>query len=46
MALDVSELAKKMFEAFESSLTDNWPEVKDYADGKQFPLEAVELYVW
>jgi hypothetical protein len=32
MSLDVGELAKKMFEAFESSLTDKWPEVKDYAE--------------
>ena len=32
MALDVGELARKMFEAFESSLIDKWPEVKDYAE--------------
>jgi hypothetical protein len=32
MSLDVGELAKKMFEAFESSLTDKWPEIKDYAE--------------
>jgi hypothetical protein len=34
MALDVGELVKKMFEAFESSLVDKWPEVKDYAEAE------------
>lgn len=32
MTLDVGELVKKMFEAFESSLSDKWPEVKEYAE--------------
>ena len=32
MALNVGELALKMFEAFESSLTGKWPEVKEYAE--------------
>jgi hypothetical protein len=32
MAFDAGKLAKKMFKAFKSSLSDNWPEVKDYAE--------------
>jgi len=31
MALYKGELVKKMFEAFESSLSEKWPEVKEYA---------------
>jgi hypothetical protein len=34
MAFNVGELVKKMFEAFESSLADKWPEVKDYAEAE------------
>jgi ABC-type Zn uptake system ZnuABC Zn-binding protein ZnuA len=34
MAFDPGELAKKMFEAFEGSLTEKWPEVKDYAEAE------------
>jgi hypothetical protein len=34
MALDVGELVKKMFEAFESSLADKWPDVKEYAEAE------------
>jgi hypothetical protein len=34
MALDVGELVKKMFEAFENSLAEKWPEVKDYAEAE------------
>lgn len=34
MALDVGELVKKMYEAFENSLIDKWPEVKDYAEAE------------
>ncbi len=34
MALDVGELVKKMFEAFETSLVDKWPEIKDYAEAE------------
>jgi hypothetical protein len=32
MALDVGKLAVKMIQAFESSLIDTWPEVKEYAE--------------
>ena len=32
MALDDSELARKMFEAFESGLIEEWPEIKEYAE--------------
>lgn len=32
MALDVGDLALKMFEAFKGKLTEKWPEVKDYAE--------------
>jgi len=31
MSLDAGKLAKKMFKSFKKSLTDSWPEVKDYA---------------
>jgi hypothetical protein len=34
MAFDPRKLAKKMFKAFESSLADKWPEVKDYAEAE------------
>ena len=34
MAFNVGKLVKKMFEAFETSLADNWPEVKDYAEAE------------
>ena len=34
MALNVNKLVKKMFKAFEKSLADNWPEVKDYAEAE------------
>lgn len=32
--MDVGDLVKKMFEAFENSLADKWPEVKDYAEAE------------
>ncbi|MGF1729495.1 hypothetical protein [Photobacterium kasasachensis] len=31
MSLDVGNLASKMFEVFKDSLSENWPDVKDYA---------------
>jgi hypothetical protein len=40
MALDAGELVKKMFEAFESSLIDKWPEVKDYAEAEAKKMAA------
>lgn len=32
MSLDVGELASRMLEAFKGELSDEWPEVKDYAE--------------
>ena len=40
MAFDPDELAKKMFAAFESSLTQKWPEVKDYAEAEAKKIAA------
>jgi hypothetical protein len=34
MAFNVGKLVRKMFEAFEASLADKWPEVKDYAEAE------------
>ena len=34
MALDTAKLAKKMFTAFELSLTEKWPAVRDYAEAE------------
>jgi hypothetical protein len=34
MALDVGELVKKMFAAFENSLAESWPDVKEYAEAE------------
>ena len=34
MAFDAGELAKRMIDAFKTSLSDNWPEVKDYAEAE------------
>jgi hypothetical protein len=34
MALNVGKLVNKMFKAFEKSLVDKWPEVKDYAEAE------------
>ena len=38
MSLDVGELASKMFEAFKGELSDNWPDVKDYAEAESKKL--------
>ena len=38
MALDLGDLAAKMFEAFRGNLTDKWPEVKDYAESESKKL--------
>ena len=38
MALDLGELAAKMFEAFKGTLTDKWPEIKDYAESESKKL--------
>jgi len=34
MAFDVRKLVRKMFKAFETSLAEKWPEVKDYAEAE------------
>ena len=34
MAINVDKLVKEMFEAFEESLADKWPQVKDYAESE------------
>ena len=34
MALDATKLAEKMFAAFELSLIDQWPAVRDYAEAE------------
>jgi hypothetical protein len=34
MAFDPSELAERMIKAFQTSLTENWPEVKAYAEAE------------
>ena len=32
MALDAGKLVKRMFKAFEKSLADKWPDIKEYAE--------------
>lgn len=34
MSLDVAELTAKMLQVFKAELSDNWPDIKDYAAGE------------
>ena len=34
MSLDVADIATKMLDAFQSELSDKWPDMKDYAESE------------